>query len=148
MGMRKLLIGVTLAALAACGDTTAPDGSNPDANRLVITPDIGRFANDAVTINSATINGNSLELSVSYGGGCRNHEFTLITNGNFMDSLPVQTGVYLAHDAKGDTCYAMVSRMLRFDLSPLKTLYNNAYRRTTGVMVIHVADGISVRYSW
>ena len=148
MDMRKLLIGVILAALAACGDTTSPDGSHPGANRLVITQDIDRFANDAVTINSATINGNSLELSVSYGGGCRDHEFGLITNGVFAESYPVQTWVKLTHEANGDNCFAMLSRTLRFDLSPLKALYNSAYKTRSGIMVIHVTDGISVTYSW
>ena len=152
--MRKLLTGLALTALVACGDTTAPNGDwtadNTWAGRVVVTEDIDgpRWPNDPVTINSAQIVGDSLELSVQFGGGCRDHEFGLVTNGVFAESYPVQTWVRLAHDANGDMCKALLSRVLRFDLSPLKAVYNSGYQATTGIMVIHVASGISVTYSW
>jgi hypothetical protein len=153
--MRRFLIFLVLTASVACSDTNAPPNGawtagDTWAGQLVLTQDIdaSHWPRDPVTINSAVIRGDSLELSVQFGGGCRDHEFGLITNGVFAESYPVQTWVMLVHDANGDRCKALLSRVLRFDLSPLKALYNRAYQTTTGIMQIHVATGISVTYSW
>jgi hypothetical protein len=152
--MRTLLSALILIALPACGETTSPNGSwaDPDtwAGQLVVTEDVeaSRWPNDPVTISAATVRSDSLELSVQFGGGCRDHEFGLITNGVFAESYPVQTWVRLAHDANNDMCRALLSRTLRFDLSPLRRLYNSSYQTSTGIMVIHVADGITVTYTW
>ena len=152
--MRRLLALFTVAAVAACSDANAPNGDwTPDdtwAGQVVVTQDIDgpRWPNDAVTINAAEIRGDSLELSVQFGGGCRDHEFGLVTNGVFAESYPVQTWVKLAHDANGDMCKALLSRVLKFDLSPLKALFNSGYQTGSGIMVIHVAPGVSVTYSW
>ena len=139
----------------ACSDATEPlpDGWTPGgswAGKVVVTRNVDSppWASDPVTIQSAEVDGDSLELSVSFGGGCREHDFGLVTNGVFAESYPVQTWVKLAHDANGDMCRAMLARTLRFDLSPLKSLYNTSYQTTTGIMVIHVAAGFSVTYSW
>jgi hypothetical protein len=150
--MRRL-VGLFAVVALACSDANAPNGAWNDgawAGQLVVTQDIDgpRWPNDPVSINTAEIRGDSLELSVQYGGGCRDHEFGLVTNGIFAESYPVQTWVKLAHDANGDMCKALVSSVLRFDLSPLKALYNNAYQTNTGIMVIHVASGLSVTYEW
>jgi hypothetical protein len=65
-----------------------------------------------------------------------------------MESYPVQTGVRLAHAADGDTCKALLSRALRFDLSPLKSAYANSYQTATGIIRLHVAGSNSVTYQW
>ena len=152
--MRRVFAFLVIAVVA-CSDATEPlpDGWTPGgswAGQVVVTRTVDSppWASDPVTIQSAEVDGDSLELSVSFGGGCREHDFGLVTNGVFAESYPVQTWVKLAHDANGDMCRAMLARTLRFDLSPLKTLYNTSYRTTTGIMVIHVAAGFSVTYSW
>jgi hypothetical protein len=153
--MRKLLACLILTATLACDESTDPTAPNGKwtandtwAGKVVVSEDIDGWPNDPVTIIGATIRGDSLELSVSFGGGCRDHEFRLITNGVFAESYPVQTWVRLDRDANNDMCKALLSRVLRFDLSPLKALYNSAYQTSTGIMRIHVTNGISVTYSW
>lgn len=153
-GMRKLLALLGFTAIASCSNSTEPSGGWIDgdtwAGQLVVTQDIDgpRWPSDPVTITAARVQGDSLELDVQFGGGCRNHEFGLITNGIFAESYPVQTWVKLSHNANGDNCKALLSRTLKFDLSPFKALYNISYQTSTGIMVIHITSGISVTYSW
>jgi hypothetical protein len=115
---------------------------------IVEDPDDPKWPDYPVTIHSSAIVGDSLELTVSFGGGCRDHTFALLANGAWMESNPVQTGVRLAHDGSGDPCDALLSRTLRFDLSPLKTAYANSYQTATGIIRLNVQGSSSVTYSW
>jgi hypothetical protein len=95
------------------------------------------------------VKGDSLELSVSFGGGCREHAFALLSDGAWMESYPVQLGVRLAHDAKGDVCKALLSRVLRFDLSPLRAAYNDSYHAASGIIRLNVRGApASATYAW
>lgn len=154
--LRRLMTAAIL--VAACADTTEPFMPNVagfwsgDAwhGRVFITtdPDDPQWPADPVMIHSSAIRADSLELSVSYGGGCVDHSFSLLANAAWMESNPVQAGVQLAHDARGDGCKALVSRLLRFDLSPLKAAYANSYQTATGVIRLNVLGSTSVTYSW
>lgn len=86
------------------------------------------------------IEDDTLTLTVSYGGGCETHDFTLVTSGVFMESYPVQLGVSVAHDANGDMCEAYLTAEYEFDLTPIKTLYQDAYRTDTGTIVLRLQD--------
>jgi hypothetical protein len=110
--------------------------------------DASRWPSDPVTIAAATVKGDSVELAVTYGGGCRAHAFLLLSDGAWMESYPVQVGVRLAHDDEGDNCKALLSRILRFDLTPLKTTYNAAYHTTSGVIRLNIRGFGSALYSW
>ena len=82
----------------------------------------------------------TLTLTVSYGGGCETHDFTLVASDVFMESYPVQLGVTLAHDANGDTCEAYLTEAYEFDLTPIKTLYQEGYREDAGTIVLRLRD--------
>jgi len=144
--MQRLLVTLLVAALA-CSDGTepaAPNGhwsaSNTWAGQVIITPDTDatHWPSDPVTIQGFTIRGDSLELAVSFGGGCRDHAFVLLSDAAWMESYPVQVGIKLAHDANGDNCKALISRVLRFDLSPLKAAYSASYQATSGIMKLNI----------
>jgi hypothetical protein len=132
--MRKLAL---LLGLLACADPSEPSitpngiWSEPDTwtGQVIITDDARdpRWPSDAVTINAAGVKGDSLELSVTFGGGCRGHTFLLLADGAWMESYPVQTGLYLAHEDNNDNCDALLSRVLKFDLVPLKVAYTKSY---------------------
>lgn len=158
MPMRNLL-GITLASLViACADPTEPgvpngawSASNTWAGQVVITtdPDNPRWPSDPVTINSAVVNSDSLELSVSYGGGCSEHTFTLLSAAAWMESYPVQVAVKLAHDAHDDACDAWFTRVLRFDLTPLRAAYANSYHTATGILRLRITGSTdSPTYAW
>jgi hypothetical protein len=151
---RRLIVA---AALVACAEATEPNPPNGSWSALdtwagqvliVEDPNEPQWPDDPVTIHSAQVRGDSLELSVSFGGGCRDHAFALLANAAWMESYPVQTGVQLAHDANDDTCKALLSRVLRFDLSPLKAAYASSYQTATGIIRLNVLGTTTVTYTW
>ncbi|CAG0993840.1 hypothetical protein RHDC4_02690 [Rhodocyclaceae bacterium] len=153
-----LALVATMSSLVtvACRDSTKalePLGSWSAAGswegRVVITDDQSRYPADAVTIVSATIDGDTLNLTVSYGGGCSDHAFGMLAGTAWMESYPVQIGMRLAHDAHGDACDALLTRTLRFDLTPLKTAYAASYHSATGIMTLRITgSSLSPTYSF
>jgi len=77
----------------------------------------------AVDIQSAEIKGTSIQLVVSYSGGCAEHSFRLIGSPILTKSLPPQRSVKLIHNSNGDQCKKMITDTLTFDVTPLA---NNA----------------------
>ena len=148
-----------LVLLIACNDSASPFPKDPNggwslssiwSGHVVITGNTSSppWPGDPVTIVSAEVKGDSLELVVTYGGGCRAQSFLLLSDAAWMESYPVQVGVRVARDAQGDNCKALLTRILRFDLSPLKSTYNEAYHTTTGIIRLNIRDFSSVTYSW
>lgn len=127
-------------------DTTSVsvDDVNPDEifyTGTVFVGDAGdRFGTDAYALNSATITDDTLNISVSYSGGCEEHEFTLVASDTFLESFPVQLPVSIAHNANGDTCEAYPTENYRFDLTPIKTMYQEAYRQEAGTIILRLKD--------
>lgn len=99
-----------------------------------------RFGTDAYALNSATITDDMLNISVSYSGGCEEHQFTLVVSERFLESFPVQLHVSIAHDANNDTCEAYPTENYRFDLTPIKTMYQTAYRQEAGTIILRLKD--------
>lgn len=152
-------LALALAVIAARCNDTATEPGQPNGSwslssvwqgQVVITgnADGPQWPSDPVTILSATVTGDTLELWVNYGGGCRAQSFLLLSDGAWMESYPVQVGVRVARDAQGDNCKALLSRMLRFDLTPLRAAYNEAYRTSTGIIRLNIRGFSSVTYSW
>ena len=98
------------------------------------------FGNDEFALNSAMIVEDTLEISVSYSGGCETHKLTLIASEQFLESFPVQLHVSLAHNAMGDTCEAYLTEDYHFDLTPIKTMYQRAYGQDIGTVVLKLKD--------
>ncbi len=88
---------------------------------------------DAVTIRDASIIGDSLTMLVAFGGGCKPHDFKVISNGAMMKSMPPQMNVMLSHDAHDDMCEALLSQDVTVSLEPLKQ------QAQSGGIVIHLA---------
>ena len=105
-----------LSTLRACDlpKVEACDGPSESSPGLQVTP-IYR-AND------------SLALSVQYGGGCFEHTFKLCYSEAFAESSPVQTRLWLIDEStQVDSCLALLTRELVFDLSPIRERYVSQY---------------------
>ncbi|MEN9639145.1 MAG: hypothetical protein RLZZ262_1013 [Bacteroidota bacterium] len=61
----------------------------------------------------------SLIVEVEYGGGCKDHEFRLVTNGNLKKSMPAQGTLYLEHESNDDMCRALIRQKLAFFIGNL-----------------------------
>jgi hypothetical protein len=104
---------------------------------------------DAAQIQAARIDGDTLRLEVQYGGGCTQHVFRLLAGTGFMESNPVQTRLYLGHNANGDMCRALVRPTLAFSLAPLAELWRRNYGRRPGTMIVRLEGWTGeLRYSF
>jgi hypothetical protein len=133
MHLNRKIICVVILLCVAAGSITATLllAQQVDSDRQiasVILADLGEFnreawANDPYSFQVARIEGDMLQLTVSYSGGCAEHQFNLVAWNYFLESNPVQAHVLLAHNGNDDACDAIIARDLRFDLSPLKEAY-------------------------
>ena len=138
------------AALAACGqgglDTPVSISVDdvppavPRAGAIVFSEAPARWGQDPFVVNDAAIAGDTLELSLSYAGGCARHVVTLVVSELFLESDPVQIPVSLAHDANGDPCEAWLTQEYEFDLTPIRNRYRQAYGDGPGRVVL-LLDG-------
>ena len=142
-----LAAGLSAGVGAACTRTQLDGdaGGAPSAAIGGATPvriahdfDATTLKTDPYAVESATIEGNVLTLGVRYGGGCAQHQFSLVVSRGFRESIPVQTTAVLAHDAGGDNCRALKSEALSFDLTPLRDLYRADYRTQSGTIILHL----------
>jgi hypothetical protein len=73
-------------------------------------------ATDPFTLNEARVEGDDLIVTVTYGGGCKDHVFQMHTKGQFMKSMPPQLSLYIEHENNDDNCRALKTETLVFDL--------------------------------
>lgn len=108
---------------------------------IIVDPGVNepdKRVNDAYQLDDATIAGDTLTISVAYGGGCKDHQFTLIASDAFMESDPVQLGVSIVHNANLDFCQRWVEEVYHFDLTRIKTMYQEAYQQKMGTVVLNL----------
>ena len=106
---------------------------------------------DSIIIHNVKINQDRITFNISYGGGCQNHEFLLIGTGVYAESYPVQTQILLSHNSNNDTCLALFTDFLTFDLTPLKQHYRNMYSEDSATIILHIDggyEGISIAYTF
>jgi len=103
-----------------------------------------RFGTDEFALNSASIDGDTLKVNLSYSGGCETHQFTLVASNSFLESFPVQLPIYISHNANGDTCEAYPTEDYQFDLTQIKTLYQEAYRQEAGTIILRLKDAPNI----
>jgi hypothetical protein len=99
-----------------------------------------QFALDPYQIENPRISADTLNVTLTHGGGCRKHEYGLVAYSGWMESNPVQVRMVILHDAHGDNCKALLRSDLRFDLAPLREAYKKAYGGTSGTVIINLAN--------
>ena len=166
----RFILCLLLLSATACGQ--GPD-DNPDGKISSMTPadtddrrpfDGSVDIDDDVDIATAlresdayeldidgddapVIENDTLTLTVSYSGGCAAHVFTLVTNGSFMESDPVQLVVALTHDDNDDRCEAYPTERYSFDLTSIKMRYQEAYGTDEGFIILHLRHLLHPRHS-
>ncbi len=103
--------------------------TNQPTSELLVAQ-IGKSAvSESCTIQEASINGNVLRVTVSYIGGCEEHQFELIGNPNISKSLPPIRSIELVHKSNSDSCKAKMEETLRFNI------VNLAYKQESGSVI-------------
>ena len=101
-----------------------------------------RWGEDPYELVAIGLDGDALTATVSYGGGCRDHEFTLVLADAFMMTDPVRLRATLAHEANDDPCEAWLTEDIAFDLTPVRKLHGDGgHQGGTVVLMLSLADG-------
>ena len=152
---RTALLALHTVAIAACGTGSRdvppeePDSiargtafePTPLAGAVVINDanlPLAHWGDDpwelASDSDAPVVAADTLTLAASYSGGCEHHDFTLVADNRFEASDPVALVLSMAHDANGDQCEAYLTESYRFDLAPVRALYERTYGRSQGVV--------------
>ncbi|MGB0423557.1 MAG: hypothetical protein ACPGED_04520 [Flavobacteriales bacterium] len=122
------LILLTLLAFSSCKQkkktTKAPEMETIETTMpsLPVSIDKEKYAQDSdpLNIKSAKMNGDILELIVSFSGGCEEHDFELVSNGFYMKSLPPKLAVKVMHNSNQDACRSLIEKPLSFNIKDLR----------------------------
>lgn len=104
-------------------------------------PDCRAADGDPYDIEGASIAEDRLLVTVSAGGGCEDHDWTLCwPDGSFAESEPVQARMEIQHDDHDDPCDAIITEDLDFDLVPLKEAWMAAYGGSSGTIIVVLGE--------
>jgi len=84
-----------------------------------VTSVSNRILSDPFAIGGAKINGDCLEIVLSFSGGCRAHEF-IMTYQKLPRFEKYSGKLTLGHNSHEDMCEAYITQTVAFDLAPLK----------------------------
>jgi len=128
--MKLLILTIGIALLASCGNSKSAASSDevaeekkektPSAKPAVLSQDIAKFKDsEPYSITDVNLQGNVLQLDISYSGGCEEHDFELVGSAFIMKSDPPKRIIKLYHHKNEDNCREMIFKTLYFDISEL-----------------------------
>ena len=119
-------------SLTACASWTAGD-----ARDFILVEDIRQVPDsDPFALREVRIESDSLKFKTAYGGGCREHDFTLYAARSPEKANEVF--LYIQHNANHDMCRAWIEGAAGFDLRGLKRAL-----RLSGVVTLRSAPNWS-----
>lgn len=141
--MRRLFILNTIILIVtlnlACNESSvAPDSGMTKIIMFDSIDDLELNLDPAIIYN-ATVLDDTLELKVSFSGGCKTHKLSLYGSKAIAKSYPPQALLYLSHNANNDNCEAMVSETHKFDLTPLKNNFLQNYNNN-GTLLLAIYE--------
>jgi hypothetical protein len=74
---------------------------------------------DPFELNYVEFEDGNIKISVSYGGGCKPHNFSITWDEIIQNSNPPGMNLIVTHDANGDNCEAYITETLVFPLENL-----------------------------
>jgi len=78
------------------------------------------LSRDPVYIHEAFVDGDCLQIKLSYSGGCEEHTIDLARMHPWTASSSTVPTFEIRHNANGDMCEAWFTKELRYDLTQLK----------------------------
>ena len=152
-----------LIAATGCDDPASPfvrasayitDGASGEVV-VAFGADPGDWSADPIQVDSAEVREDVLHVFGTHGGGCEEHEYAAVAWNGWLESNPVQVGVFIAHEDHDDPCDALLSPELRFDLDALRRDYAESYGAGPGRFVLRItaadeigSDPTLVEYSF
>ena len=120
--------------------TREAKGTTENVIRLVALELYDPIPSDPFTLLDASISGDILSLTVQYGGGCADHEFSLVGPLTIAEGDPTPIPIFLQHRANGDMCEALLTETITFDLTPLRNHWMSETGRSEGTMELSIDD--------
>lgn len=77
------------------------------------------LSRDPVHLHEAFVDGNCLQIKLSYSGGCKTHTIDLARMHPWIPGTSSVPVFEIRHNANGDMCEAWFTKELRYDLAPL-----------------------------
>ena len=78
------------------------------------------LARDPIYLHEAFVDGDCLQIKISYSGGCKEHTIDLARMHPWTASSSTVPTFEIRHNANDDMCEAWFTKELRFDISSLK----------------------------
>jgi hypothetical protein len=112
---------------------------------------------DPLSVTALSIEGDTLHVGVSHGGGCAEHSYGLCWGDAWALSTTIQVTLQVLHDDGGDGCEALLNDELSFDLTPFRAEYDEMFDQDFGKASLGVepcaiegdpAEVCSVLYEW
>ena len=95
--------------------------------KVILIEDFQNFNLDSIHIDPFSIDDVRIDevadfiiFEVSYGGGCKEHQFQLYSSHGVLKTNPPGCLVYLSHNGNKDYCEAMVKSTISFSLKPFQ----------------------------
>ena len=115
-----ILILITSSIFAACDQAKRinKEENKTVINKGIIVTNFNNYRENALTnISDIQLNKNILTIKVSYSGGCKEHEFSLLGSSILTKSLPPKRNILLFHKNNNDNCRELITENLMFDIS-------------------------------
>jgi hypothetical protein len=124
-----LLFTVILLSIGSCSKEDAGISINKNASNVELKGSAGDYLeatsnpsasiSDPFELGSIVINNGTVEVTVSYPGGCKTHTFDIIWDESVNYTYPPSINIVIIHDDNGDSCEAYITEVLRFQLDSL-----------------------------
>lgn len=109
---------------------------------------VGFKNNDEFYLERVIIEDNILKLNVSYSGGCKKHQFSLIEKKNLQRAKNIyEVHLQLLHNSNKDNCKKIVTEELFFNLLPLKTKLQKENRDQKDIKLVLIINNITINYN-
>ena len=102
--MRLIFAAILLLAFVGCNDDDVIDCQECPSRT------------DAFDLKAVEVVDQTLEITVSYAGGCEEHDFTIDWPNVITAIYPPDFSVTLYHDSNNDLCEAYITEVLVFDI--------------------------------
>lgn len=110
----------SLALLVACApNPVAPEWEDAPVVQIV-DRDSAEWKRDSFKLDTMVVDGDSIRITVTYGGGCQDHTFALFMSPLIIQTNPAQVELYLRHDGHGDACFALITEAVAFNITPIR----------------------------
>ncbi len=135
---RVLLIFSFVSLMVACEEGSVPNVEG-DIHLKISDKSINKLKSDPFELIAVSLINGELEILVQYGGGCSDHQFEAVWDGEFDDinGFPHVT-VGITHDVVGtDNCDALILETLKI---PVSDLFDEAPAETYGFKFVNASN--------